>query len=312
MDEAPIFLVGSERSGTTLLRLLLDSHPRIAFNLESEFLVDCMDDEGSFPDLVSYREYLALDRVFAHSHFDVDVGLDYPDLMNAFLEQKRMRNKKSIVGATVHRNFWRLHFLWPEARYIHILRDGRDVARSCMQMGWAGNMLTASAIWLEAEQQWDRLEPTLSKVQFTEVRYEELVTDATQVLVRLCDFIGVPFSEKMFDYAKTSSYSLPSSDRIGQWKSWLSPTEIQLAELTIGEMLQRRGYAPSGLPRIRLSRLQRIVLRLQDRIFRAAFQRRRLGNALYLSDFLARRLGMVKWKAHTQRQINAIEDEHIK
>ena len=56
---SPVFLIGAERSGTTLLRLMLDHHPDIAFNLESEFLVSRISDSGAFPDMAAYRRSLA-------------------------------------------------------------------------------------------------------------------------------------------------------------------------------------------------------------------------------------------------------------
>jgi len=60
----PIFLVGAERSGTTLLRLMLDHHPKMAFNYEFEFAVDQIDAAGNWPNLPTYYEYLAYHRIF--------------------------------------------------------------------------------------------------------------------------------------------------------------------------------------------------------------------------------------------------------
>src|SRR6185437_10567826 len=96
--ETPIFLIGSERSGTTLLRLMLDHHPEIAFNLESEFLVEEISAAGTFPDMAGYRHKLRESRVFRHSRFDIRDDLDYPALMNDFLWQKLQRDRKRIVG----------------------------------------------------------------------------------------------------------------------------------------------------------------------------------------------------------------------
>ena len=63
----PIFLVGAERSGTTLLRLMLDCHPHIAFHSEFEFVVDYFRD-NSYPSLEDYYEHLATDRIFQSSN----------------------------------------------------------------------------------------------------------------------------------------------------------------------------------------------------------------------------------------------------
>ena len=76
--DAPFFLVGAERSGTTLLRLMLDHHPELAFRNEFEFAVDRVGEDGSFPDVRTYTEHLRLSRTFAMSGFAIDESLDYP------------------------------------------------------------------------------------------------------------------------------------------------------------------------------------------------------------------------------------------
>jgi hypothetical protein len=159
----PIFLVGAERSGTTLLRLMLDHHPEIAFFSEFEFAIEHVSGRGDFPDVDSYRHWLGNDRIFLDSGFHVDPTLAYPELVRSFLEQKRYRDRKPLVGATVHAGFDRLGSIWPDARYIHLLRDPRDVARSTIAMGWAGNVWTGVERWLEAESTWSRLRDDLPR-----------------------------------------------------------------------------------------------------------------------------------------------------
>ena len=130
---APIFLVGSERSGSTLLRLMLDHHPEVAFAREMDFVVAHVSDAGEFPAMPVYVDWIATVR---GADYTVDPTLDYRALVNDFLRQKQAAGGgKEHVGATVHRHFERLRFLWPEARYIHLLRDPRDVARSVVQKG---------------------------------------------------------------------------------------------------------------------------------------------------------------------------------
>src|SRR5690606_9797487 len=126
----PVFVVGAERSGSTLLRLMLDQHPRLSFPHQLEFAVDWISDDGRFPDLATYRENLQRDGVFLRSGFQLRTSLydDYVSLTRDFLEQRR--NGADFVGGTVHRHFHRLAHVWPSARYIHLIRDPRAVARS--------------------------------------------------------------------------------------------------------------------------------------------------------------------------------------
>src|SRR5262245_48875713 len=71
----PVFLVGSERSGTTLTRLMLDHHPQIAFFFEFEYAVDWMPDSGGWPDLDAYFNSLEMDRTFQMAELTIDRSL---------------------------------------------------------------------------------------------------------------------------------------------------------------------------------------------------------------------------------------------
>src|SRR5690606_30898833 len=128
-------------------------------------------------------------------------GSDYPTLLNGFLIQARDQAGKSLVGATVHRHFDRLLWLWPDARFIHLVRDPRDVARSCIGMGWAGNVWTGVERWVTAEQLWDRLRHRLTEARMLEVRYEDLLAAPDRVLARTCAFVGVDYAPAMLTYS---------------------------------------------------------------------------------------------------------------
>ena len=73
----PFFLIGSERSGSTMLRLMLDHHPQLACNLESDFLVSQLGEQGQYPAMSDFHAFLRQDRVFRHSRFEIDERLDY-------------------------------------------------------------------------------------------------------------------------------------------------------------------------------------------------------------------------------------------
>ncbi len=108
MIKRPYFIVGSERSGTTLLRLMLDYHPRLACLFEFDYSVDQVGADGSFPDLEDYRAWLPTRRSFYTSGASIDPSLNYRELVDSFLEQKRQRGGKEFIGGTVHRHFDRL------------------------------------------------------------------------------------------------------------------------------------------------------------------------------------------------------------
>jgi hypothetical protein len=88
--QQPVFVVGAPRSGTTLLRLMLGHHPRVAFLSEFPFAVDALPERG-WPPLGGYYEYLAENRIFRDSGLKIDTGLDYVGLMQSFLRQALRR-----------------------------------------------------------------------------------------------------------------------------------------------------------------------------------------------------------------------------
>ena len=286
--QQPVFLVASVRSGTTLLRLMLDHHPQIAFFHEFPFAIERLPEAG-WPDLDEYREYLKGHRIFQESRLEIDPRLDYPELMNSFLRQKRDRDGKPIVGATVHTDFDRLLRIWPDARFIHLLRDGRDVARSRVALGWSGNMYTGVQSWIDAERLWESLVNRLPADRCINVRYESLVTAPVPTLTRICRFLGVAFHPDMLAYPGDTTYQPPDPRLIGQWRTWIPADAVRLAEARIGDMLVDRGYALSGLDRLRLGWWQKRWLRVDDRYHRIRHRWRLYGPKLFFAE-LAQRL----------------------
>ena len=311
-DRAPVFLVGAERSGTTVLRLMLDHHPRIAFRQEFEFAVDRIPGEGGWPPLEDYCRWLETHRIFQASDFVIDRRLSYPDLIKSFLDQKREKDGKELVGATVHRHFDRLLRIWPEARFIHLVRDPRDVARSCIGMGWAGNVWTGVERWMEAERLWEDLCRTVPRERRIETTYEALIRDTQPTLDRLCRFIGADYDPAMMDYVNKSTYSRPDPRLTEQWRRKLSAREVRLVESRVAGMLTPRGYEASGLPFLKVSRGMERRLRLQDRLARLAFRFRGVGPWLSLVDFTVRKLGLSKWEARLRLKINRLEAAGLK
>ncbi|MGF1496679.1 MAG: sulfotransferase [Elainellaceae cyanobacterium] len=308
----PVFLVGAERSGTTMLRLMLDHHPQIAWCNEFEYTVDWLGDDGSYPDLDFYYDQLAVHRIFQATNFEIDAALSYPDLVNSFLHQRRDRASKPLIGATVHRNFHRLPYIWEDARFIHIHRDGRDVARSCVKMGWAGNVWKGADRWIRDESQWAKFAPQIPGDRQLEVTYQDLVTDHEATLSRICDFIGVAYSDHMLDYVHATDYDLPNPRLIQQWRHKLGDRDIRLLEGRIGPMLVERGYELSGLPPLQCSPPLQFWLSLQSWWAHVSIRIERYGLPLFLSDYVTRRLNIKPWHRQIRQRLNAIDKTYLK
>jgi len=307
----PFFLVGSERSGTTLLRLMLAHHARIECAPEFEFLVEELPPAGGWPDMQAYREWLATNRIFLPHGLAIDAGLDYPALMKSFLAQYARPSGKPVHGATCHKHFDRLLRIWPRARFVHLLRDGRDVARSCIGMGWAGNVWHGAQRWIDAQELWDALAPRLEPACRHELRYEDLIRAPEQELARLCRFLGVDYDPGMLDYSADSSYERPDPALIAQWKRKLTPAELALLEARIGPRLRKAGYEESGVPPARVGAWRRLTLAAQDRCARFQFRRRRYGLAWLVRSRLARLAGAKAWQRRLLLQQNEIDNRHL-
>jgi hypothetical protein len=304
------FLVGCERSGTTLLRLMLDSHPEIAFRYEFEIAVEAMPDDDHWPELEDYYEFLRLHR-FVDPPPEIDPSLDYPSLVRSFLEQKRVADRKPRLGATVHRHFVRLLKIWPDARFIHLVRDGRDVAPSCVQMGWYGNVWTAAERWLRIESEWDRVAAIVPEERRIDVHYEDLVAAPVETLTRICEFIGVPYRPAMLEYPKHSTYKYPQASLACQWPRKLTPRNIRLLESRMSDMLLARGYGLSGFPGIAPNALDRALLKLDNRagIVRARIES--LGPRLWLESVISRRLGPRTWRESAIFRVNDAQNAQL-
>ncbi|HWL46150.1 MAG TPA: sulfotransferase [Sphingomonadaceae bacterium] len=309
MVDSPVFLVGAERSGTTLLRLMLDGHPDIAFMSESEFLVDAIDGNGRFPEPAAFEAHLAGDRVFRRSGLTLTPGLDFRAQADDFLEQRRARKGAGLVGATVHRDFDRLLLIWPNARFIHLVRDGRDVGLSTIPMGWSGNIYSGIRRWVDVETIWDRLEDELPADRHITVRYEALAHDAEAELRTICAFLGEDFREGMLAIDQRSTYSAPHSKSIGKHRR-ADPVDVGAAESIAGRWLTKYGYALSGARPP--GRCDLVRLSLQNRWAIANFRRRRYSTPLWLASVLAKRVGTPGWRAAVRRRLHAVDDRHLK
>jgi hypothetical protein len=311
--EKPIFLVGAERSGTTVLRLMLDHHSSVGWVQEFEYSVDLVANDGQYPSLDNYYEWLESDRIFQSMGFAIDKNLNYPQLVNSFLAQKVNSCGKPLIGATVHRHFDRLLYIWGDARFIHLIRDPRDVARSCIGMGWAGNVWYGVDRWLEAEHLWNQLKNNkISPDRYIEINYENLISDPVTVLTAICEFMGVDYDPLMLTYDDNTTYSSPDPKLIQQWRKKLSDVDIQLVELKVGDLLTDRGYELSSLPSIKPNGLQKKQLQIENWWVKVLFRVKSLGLSLFLADFISRKLGLKSWQKQVKLTINEIIKKRLK
>jgi len=313
MIEKPFFLVGAERSGTTLCRLLLDHHPAIACFFEFEFCVDYIDDDGRCPPVTFMQELFRQPLYRTWLEEEIYSGVQsYPEMMDRILTNKRNSDGKKLIGATVHRHFDRLLHIWPNAVFIHVIRDGRDVARSRTVMGWDGNVWTAIDEWVEVERLWDAMQERLDPGRYHQFHYEDLVADPVSELSDICDFLGVEYSDQMMEYSEKSTYSKPDPNLLYQWRSKARPYEVQLMEYKALDLLLNRGYEASHLERIEVTRSEARKLERASLWGKRRFRLRRLGLTLTLLDIISRRLPSKMLRRWVEEKLNIVRLRHLK
>lgn len=289
---------------------MLDHHPAIAFQLEFDLVVLQVSDEGAYPELPAYYEWL---ETLRGVEYRLDRSLSYPALVRSFLRKKWDEGgQPAFAGATVHQHFDRLPFLWPEARYLYLYRDPRDVARSVVQKGWAGNVYHGSEWWLAAERCVDVLRTRVPSSQILDVRYEALVANPEEELSRICEFVGTYYSPLMLEYQDDApQYPKPDPSLTHQWKRKMPRREVALVESRVGDALKQRGYEQSGYARRHVGRVEHELLMLGSRIKRFGQRVDTMGPQLVLMDLVGRRLKISPLEKYARRRMNAVVDAMI-
>lgn len=142
----PVFLVGARRSGTTLFRVMLNEHPDVAWERGWEFAVNLIDNQGRVLNNIN------AENTKNSSPFSIEE-------VRAYLNDKAhtARGGKAILGVTVHVGFKKIPHLYKNAKYIHIIRDPRDIAISSVKLGWSASYYYAPDIWVTAEKEWEKI-----------------------------------------------------------------------------------------------------------------------------------------------------------
>lgn len=264
-----VFIYGALRSGTTVFRLMLDHHPKIANPGELDFLFDELRPDATAPSGWRYdKKRLLANRIFLSNHLSMPDALDGLDLLQHFLAQIRQRTgDKPVVTINVHRHIDRILAIFPRAKIVHMLRDPRDVARSSIHMGWAATLYHGVGHWVRTESAWDRGIRGADPAQIHTLTYEALFTDTEGELRAVCDLLGVEWDPEMLNYHANSSYPPPDPALIAQWRHKCSAQEVALLEGRAGALMTARGYALNGKPvvpdligRLRLSLVQKAYL----------------------------------------------------
>ena len=269
---APFFIVGNDRSGTTMLRLILD-RGSVAIPPESMFLVDFepVRRAGGLDDHEAAQAFLQ--RVWDHPRVrlwgiaedppEVPRGLSHADAYRFAVEAPfhayaRANGKERWADKTplYLRHVDELAAVWPEARFVVLVRDGRDVALSLLGVPFGPNNVWAAArFWARGIDLGADAEKRLGDRVLT-VRYEDLVTDPATQVERLCAFLGLEFDPDMLAIERTDASKVLkdqagwftnvwagiNQSAVGKWRKEMSPRQQSVFDQVAGPQLERMGY----------------------------------------------------------------------
>jgi Sulfotransferase family len=273
------FVVGVPRSGTTLLRFMLDSHSRLAIGPETGFglVVSSGDDRDGLLDAVCALDTwpdLGLDSADARVVLDGVQPWSVGDGLRALYTAFATRAGKVRWGDKTPAHLQCMpaiaHAL-PEAHFIHVIRDGRDVAASLHGLPFApdGGIEAIAQMWRSQILMGRAHGPQLA--HYHELRYDRLVHEPEPVLRELCAFIDLDFEpsmlrpqdrapERMAELAEVRSsgaatvtrqermawnaalLQAPDASRAGSWAQRLTAAEVDRFEAVAGDLLDELGY----------------------------------------------------------------------
>lgn len=250
----PVFICGTGRSGTTLLALMLDSHPKLISGPEIKILQPTAD--------LWWRIQDDLLKFLAPYNYDLnDLNSSFRVLLSSFF------NKRNFQGRVVEQTPLNLETMgilsniFPDAQFIRLIRDGRDVACSLKSQHWdftgapydpTENFTNAATYWVELIRRAKEVARTyLNDATYYEFRYEKLVSEPESEMTKLLEFLGEPYDEsviKYYEYEHTFSTNtkIPQDgiykSALSRWKKEFTKSDAEMFDTIAGELLIELDY----------------------------------------------------------------------
>ncbi len=277
-----LFVVGCPRSGTTVLRRMVNAHPQVAIpSAEQHWIVACgMKRTGLTPhgevtsELISMLNAdddfadLGIDREQLEHLADPRKPPSYASFVSRVLDLYGSTQGKALVGDKTPgavRGLPTLHELWPSAKVVHLIRDGRDVSLSAVNWRranklarrfptWTEDPMGSAALWWEWHVRLGREAASfLGPHLYHEVYYEDLVGDPERELQHLCAFLELRYDDAMLRFHEgrqridpglsAKRAWLPPTPGLRDWKTQMAAEDIDRFETIAGDLLGELGYA---------------------------------------------------------------------
>jgi hypothetical protein len=261
------FIVGSARSGTTLLRLMLNAHPEVAVPPESRFITELWpnrDEVAVDPmlnKLAGHRLFRTWDLPISAVRAELGDAerAAYADVMLAAYRAFARSVGKARFGDKTPRYVEHIAFLrrlFPNGRFVHLVRDGRNVAMSYADVPFGPKTVArTAALWARRVGKGIAAGRELEGGRYLEMRYEDLVEDPPGETKTLCEFLRIDFDPAMLDYterardsmlARAARYNPHLSERpraaVRAWQETMPDRQVEVFEAVAGEVLTELGY----------------------------------------------------------------------
>ena len=325
-DNAPFFIFGCPRSGTSLLSKMLGAHPRLAIPDESHLYSQVYPVVQRHGDLSSAStRALLVGEILQTEHIrrwtpalsisevlEATTRHDFHGVVDGLLRAWASKQGKSRWGEKTpqHTLSWRSILAeFPGVRAIHLVRDGRDVMLSYRSAFFGPKHVYPLALrWQQYLEAAEAARRFLGPQLFLQVRYEDLVANPEKELGRICNFLGEDSTPAMLAYHEhCTTTSLCDrrnaqnlrrpvlSDNTGKWRTRMTDRERRIFESVAGSSLERYGYERS-LAEPRISTLEALSCRFLEH------PPRRI--AAMLKNRQARRLALQKLRLHLSLFLN--------
>jgi len=268
----PVF-VGSGRSGTTLLRTIFDAHSSLAVANEPQFMGTAARQRKRL-EADGFDTAGFLRSVFGNANFRrLDLDQDVVEATVIAAEPRAgadaVRTVFAVFAADQGKPLYgdktpgyvvqipELASMFPEARFVHLIRDGRDVALSYLERPWGPDSVGEAALyWRSRVTRGRAAGRAIGTRRYLEARYENLVENPEQEVQRICSFLGLVFEPAMLHYEKAAERFIASSHQpeaftalvrpptsgLRDWSSEMSAHDKDLFEAIAGDLLDDLGY----------------------------------------------------------------------
>ena len=256
-----VFIGGCPRSGTTFLASLLSASPHCRTAPESWFKFALLNPGAlTGSDIDALRSDFTF-NLWSIPHFPSTLSPGMPRrevfdrILECFIDDGPTQEPRYYVDHTPAniRHVERLSKTYADARFIHIIRDGRAVYASVRDLTWGPRDPISAARWWERNITAGLAAALHTGDRMKTVRYEELVSKPAQVVEGICTWLGIPFEPEMLagdgsfvpEYTRSQHQLVgrpASTDTVDRWRSRLTPLEVAAFEVEAGSVLESLGY----------------------------------------------------------------------